>query len=179
MNFAYGGENSWMDHISPVGTGFLVFVDGDNSYDCGVANDAGTYRTVGTSFELGALTDAGGASTRAALLDSIMHFFGIFVVGVDEHTNEPLPVTTLHCTPNPCVHSMNIDFKSPASSDIRIRIYDATGRVVKEYHDLGSLNRTITWQGEDNAGRSVPSGLYFVRIDSSYGSAVEKVVLLE
>ncbi|MBN2619990.1 T9SS type A sorting domain-containing protein, partial [candidate division WOR-3 bacterium] len=171
--------NSWMDHISPTGTGFLVFVDGNNAYDCGVANDAGTYQTVGTSFELGALTDAGGVSTRAALLDSIMHFFGIFVVGINEHANEPVGVTTIHCTPNPCVHSMKIDFQSPAGDNARIRIYDAAGRVVKEYPRLGALDRTVMWYGEDNAGRSVPCGVYFVHIDSSHGSAVEKVVLLE
>lgn len=179
MNFAYGGENSWMDHISPTGTGFLIFQDTDNIYDCGVANDAGTYRTVGTSFELGALTDAGGVSTRAALLDSIMHFFGIFVVGIDEHVDDPLSVTSLNCTPNPCVHTMRIDFQVPAEDEAKICIYDAAGRVVREYRSLSTVDRTITWRGEDNAGRSVPSGIYFVRIDSNHGSAVEKVVLLE
>jgi len=77
MNFTYSGENSYMDHINATGTGFLIFHDGNNAYNCGVANDPGTYRTVGTSFELGLLNDATPPSTRTALLDSIMKFFGI------------------------------------------------------------------------------------------------------
>ncbi len=77
MNFTYGGENVWVDHINPTGTGFLIFHDGDDAYNCGVANKAGMYRTVGTSFELGLLNDGTAPSTRAVLLDSIMDFFGI------------------------------------------------------------------------------------------------------
>ncbi len=76
MDFNYGGENWWVDHIDPTGTGFVILYDGDNDYNCGVANDAGSYKTVGTSFELGLLTDANAPSTRAVLLDSIMKFFG-------------------------------------------------------------------------------------------------------
>ncbi len=77
MDFAYGGENSFIDLIDTMGTGFQIFHDGNDNYICGVANDPGTYRTVGTTFELGLLNDGDAPSTRAALLDSIMKFFGI------------------------------------------------------------------------------------------------------
>ncbi|OQX50746.1 MAG: hypothetical protein B5M53_11830 [Candidatus Cloacimonas sp. 4484_209] len=76
MSFSYSGENNWIDHISPMGSGFLIFENSSPAYDCGVANDAGTYRTVGTSFEFGGLTNGSPPST-------IMHFFGIFV-GAEE-----------------------------------------------------------------------------------------------
>jgi len=77
MNFTYGGENNSIDNINATGSGFLIFHDGDNAYNCGVANDSLTYRTVGTSFELGLLNDSTPPSTRAVLLTSIMEFFGI------------------------------------------------------------------------------------------------------
>ena len=32
MSFAYGGENSWIDHINPSGSGFLIFHDGDEAF---------------------------------------------------------------------------------------------------------------------------------------------------
>jgi hypothetical protein len=87
MNFTgYTGENNYIDHINGTGTGFVIFHDGNNSYNCAVANDADTYRTVGTSFELGLLTDATPPSTREALLDSIMVFFGI---GSEEQVMPP------------------------------------------------------------------------------------------
>lgn len=77
MNFVYGGENNYMDHIDPTGTGFLIFHDGDNLYNCGVANDAGTYRTVGTSFEMGLLVDGTPPSTRSILMDRIIQWLGV------------------------------------------------------------------------------------------------------
>ena len=74
MSFAYGGENSWIDHLEPgTTTAFLIFANSSPSYGCGVANDAGTYRTVGLSFELGGLED--GASRKTLLLQGIMDFF--------------------------------------------------------------------------------------------------------
>jgi hypothetical protein len=76
MYFEYSGENWYMDNIQPTGNGYAIFQDQDDNYYCAVAHDAGTYRTVGTDFELGLLNDATPPSTRAALLDSIMHFFG-------------------------------------------------------------------------------------------------------
>jgi hypothetical protein len=77
MSFSYGGENSYMDHIDQMGGSQRVFVNPtDNGYH-GVAYNAGSYRAMGTSFELGALSDGVSPSTRAVLLDSIMRYFGI------------------------------------------------------------------------------------------------------
>lgn len=79
MSFPYGGENNWMDHIQQQASGsFNIFRNLSPFYYCGVAYDNGTRRTVGTSFELGGLNDGPPPSTKAALLDSIMHFFGIY-----------------------------------------------------------------------------------------------------
>jgi hypothetical protein len=77
MSFSYDGENSYIDHLRSTGTGYVIFRNASNTDSCGVANDPGTYKTVGTSFELGLLTDGSPPSTREALLDSIMRFFGI------------------------------------------------------------------------------------------------------
>ncbi len=75
MHFTYAGENSYVDHLDPTGQAVAVLTNSSPVYNCGVANDAGTYRTVGTSFELGGLQD--GASTRAALVRSVMDFFHV------------------------------------------------------------------------------------------------------
>ena len=177
MNFEYSGENNWMDHISPTGTGYLIFYDTDNAYDCGVANDASTYRTVGTSFELGALVDAGGVSTRAALLDSIMHFFGIFVVGVEEYDEEMASVPLLTCAPNPFTRSATISFQAPVADHASVIIYDAAGRVVTEFRNI--TTRTITWTGKDSNGKQVASGIYFVHLRADDSEVIEKLVLLK
>jgi hypothetical protein len=77
MSFSYGGENSYMDHLDQTGGSERILKNpSDNAYH-GVAYNSGSYRTVGASFELGALSDGSPPSTRAVLLDSIMRFFGI------------------------------------------------------------------------------------------------------
>jgi hypothetical protein len=179
MDFNYGGENSWMDHIDPAG-GFLIFHDGDDNYYCGVAYDATDYRTVGTSFELGLLTDATPPSTRAALLDSIMHFFGISTGIQDAKMQIPGINTTMEIYPNPCRGIMYIRIQDSANnigSNI-ITIYDASGRAVMNYRSVAN-NGLITWSGQDELGRDLPGGVYFVCWKSKDIKRTHKVVLLK
>lgn len=182
MNFSYSGENAWMDHISPdsgAGGAFLIFVDEDNAYDCGVANDPGAYRTVGTSFELGALVDGSGVSTRAALLDSIMHFFGIQTpVGAAEVTEAHFLKPELRIFPNPAHNVVNIAWQTfGMDGDVNLKIFDATGRMVRGY-SVSSGAAQILWDRCDAQGRSVPDGVYFVHFDLHGKMEVEKVVIV-
>jgi hypothetical protein len=53
----------------------MMFMNSNPQYGAGVSYDAGTYRTVGFSFEFGGLTD--GAFTRENIMIKILDFFGI------------------------------------------------------------------------------------------------------
>ncbi|UCC11066.1 MAG: T9SS type A sorting domain-containing protein [candidate division WOR-3 bacterium] len=184
MNFNYGGENNWIDHINPSGSGFLIFHDGNDSYNCGVANDAGSYRTVGTSFELGLLTDGSGVSTRAALIDSIMKFFGIVLnPGVEENPGSAgLPmVTRMNALyPNPLVRHAAIRYQLASTEHLRVQVYDAAGRVVTTLVDeVREPGYYMTqWHGTDSQGRAVAAGVYFVRFVTESHHQVEKAILL-
>ena len=181
MYFQYGGENSYIDHINPTGTGFLIFHDVDNNYNCGVANDAGTYKTVGLSFELGGLIDAGGYSTRQALLDSIMNFFGI-TTGVDEITKLDVQTPHLQFTPNPFTRSTDIRWQIIDNSNPELRVFDITGRLVKDLTTQVSVignQSSVSWRGMDERGRRVPAGIYFVQLDTEAHSETQKLILVE
>jgi hypothetical protein len=183
MNFTgYTGENSYIDHISASGAGaFLIFRDSDNAYDCGVARSAGSYRTVGNSFELGLLTDASGVSTRAALLDSIMKFFGCQPnVGAEENLNLLLAGRSLVVYPTVTRGRLNIAYNTGIRAEgTGLKIYDISGRLVR---DLSSLvtrpSSLVAWNGDDEAGRQVASGVYFVKLTANGKETVEKAVLL-
>ncbi len=183
MNFTYSGENSWMDHISPTGTGFLIFYDTDNSYDCGVANDAGTYRTVGCGFELGGLVDGSGVSTKAALLDSIMNFFGISLVGVEEITKTHVGIMTLQPYPNPFRDRVEIQYTLPSNTtQVQFKIFDAAGRLVKNLSlptAYSLVPTVIFWDGQDLNGKKLASGIYFIHMEIGNQRAVKKVILVE
>jgi hypothetical protein len=77
MSFLYEGENDWMDHLAPIYPAVKIFNNPADNQGCGIAYDAGTYKTVGASFELAGLRDGNEPSTKAALIDSIMSFFEI------------------------------------------------------------------------------------------------------
>ncbi len=186
MNFNYNGENNYMDHISPTGNGFLIFVDGDNNYDCGVAHDAGDYRTVGTSFELGGLVDGSPPSTRAALLDSIMHFFGISInPGVKEQKDlsmKPAKTQLTQLYPNPTNSKTTIKFQINHNTPLSLKIYDAMGRLVRTIIDSPDCKPgyyTVKWEGNDNRGRKVSNGIYFLSFQTDTHKTLRKVIVIK
>jgi hypothetical protein len=77
MTFNYTGENSWMDHINPIAPAVQIFMNQSPSYGCGVAYDAGTYKTIGTSYEFGGLNDGSSPSTKEELMYQYLDFFGL------------------------------------------------------------------------------------------------------
>lgn len=187
MYFQYAGENQWMDQITGATTATVIFRDANDGFDCGVCQVLGSRRTVGTSFELGGLVDEGGVSTRRALLDSIMHFFGV-MPGVVETGPRPAPaLLSLSIFPNPCRHRLTINIQSPISdgqtthlAPTSIRIYDLAGRLVKSLPVpvQNSNFYSLCWQGEDNHNQPVSRGVYFIKADMAGRTVVRKIVLV-
>ncbi len=83
MSFSYIGENSWIDHLSAISPAQLIFNNVSPAYGCGVAYDAGTYKTIGTSFEFGGLDDGPSMSTKDQLMAGIIDFFELNPIPVE------------------------------------------------------------------------------------------------
>jgi len=63
-----------------------------------------------------------------------------------------------------------------------LAIYDATGRVVKSFNLESCIVNQVSamvWDGTDDVGLRVPSGVYFVRLDSGEKKHTEKVIKIE
>jgi len=75
MSFSYSGDNSWIDHIAAISPAVDIFENQSPNYGCGVANDAGDYKTIGASFEFGGLDDS--ESTKEELMLKYLEFFGL------------------------------------------------------------------------------------------------------
>ncbi|MEO0128492.1 MAG: T9SS type A sorting domain-containing protein, partial [candidate division WOR-3 bacterium] len=161
--------------------------DQNNSYDCGVARSVtGSYKTVGTSFELGLLVDGSGVSTRAVLLDSIMHFFGCYVVGVEEgFVGLESGKSGMVLVPNPFHQKIDIRYRIQdtglKNQGVNLAIYDVSGRVVRTFNLASGIQdqvSSVVWDGCDDLGRELPGGVYFVRLEAGGFKQVEKAVLL-
>ncbi len=83
MSFSYSGDNAWIDHISNISPAYMIFNNVSPSYGCAVAYDAGTYKTIGASFEFGGLTDGNSPSTKDELMSKVIDFFGLNPIPVE------------------------------------------------------------------------------------------------
>jgi len=83
--------------------------------------------------------------------------------------------------PNPFNPSTNISFALPEESSVQITIFDLTGREiwrsVKSNYPAG--NYTITWNGVNQSGANVVSGIYIVRMITPKYTATHRIVLMK
>jgi hypothetical protein len=184
MEFEYLGEVTMLDCIDSTASSSLIFRNAHNNYGCAVAANN---RTVGTVFELGCLVDTISPSTKYALLDSIMDYFGIPPTGihVDNSHTTTLPMT-LSIHPNPCRRQTTIGYSPGDQLDagLTITIYDVAGRLIRQWDKKASGSDRIVWQGTDQHGRTVPDGVYFVCLcapdgESNIPELTRKIILLK
>ena len=82
--------------------------------------------------------------------------------------------------PNPFNPVTTIEFSISRDSHVDLCIYDVSGRLVKTLIDGFKKmdNYSIKWNGRDNRGRSVASGVYFYRLKTENFTKSRKMVLL-
>lgn len=82
--------------------------------------------------------------------------------------------------PNPANPSATVSVDIPESQRVVIHVLDTTGRRVRHLLDtrLPAGTHTITWDGRDDGERSAASGVYFVRVRTVEGDAVERLTLI-
>jgi flagellar hook assembly protein FlgD len=74
-----------------------------------------------------------------------------------------------------------LSFSLPAASRVEAAVFDVAGRKVRE---LGAGRfaagaHELSWDGRDTAGRAMPSGVYFVRLDRGSETLVTRMVRLD
>ena len=86
------------------------------------------------------------------------------------------------CHPNPFNPRTVIRYELPQRSPVTLRIFDNRGRLVtilRHGEEEGPGITDVPWDGTDNTGRIVASGVYFYRLDASGFSATRRMVLLK
>jgi hypothetical protein len=83
--------------------------------------------------------------------------------------------------PNPFNPTTSIAYSLSERVGVTLVIFDVSGAVVRRFEegtrDAGEY--TVAWDGRDDAGRAVASGVYFYRLDGVAGVAPRKMVLLK
>jgi hypothetical protein len=172
-----GGAGS--DHVSFWNHGYdaiMFFEDSDNySPYMHTVSDV-----VGLSYNSPTLAERSVKLAAALLADlaGVRHDpTGIAGGGVPEVT----AITLAQCTPNPFNPRTSITFSvEPPGREVALKIYDVTGREIRTLIDNEAVTgtRTVWWNGTDNQGRHVASGVYLYRLTSKTGESVTRKMVL-
>jgi len=103
------------------------------------------------------------------------------LVSVDRGAPIPDRFQLMQNYPNPFNPSTTIRYSVPVQGRMRLRIFDVIGRevasLVDEIQSAGTY--VVEWQGSDNAGRQLASGVYFYRLDGVGHTVTKKMMLLK
>ncbi len=82
-------------------------------------------------------------------------------------------------TPNPFQDRTAFTFTVDGTGSVQLDVYDVSGRRLKTLFDgvAAPGSHIATWNGRDDAGRSLSSGLYYVRLRNGKGEMTQKMLI--
>ncbi|MFN8586848.1 MAG: FlgD immunoglobulin-like domain containing protein [Candidatus Eisenbacteria bacterium] len=146
--------------------------------DCG-----GTASASGGGWTLGATIGQHDAGTLASGAFTLRGGFWIGgspgALGVDD-TATPLAFRFLPAWPNPVRADARVAFELPRASHAALSVFDVSGRVARrvDYGVLQPGRHERTWNADDEDGRPLPNGVYFLRLDTGRDHGVHRVVVV-
>jgi len=92
----------------------------------------------------------------------------------------PYSIELVKHYPNPFNSNINLEFLLPENNDLDISIYNVLGRSIYTFEQIKGNNGRISlnWDGKDQNGRDVSSGVYFLNYNSDKTTGSTKLLLL-
>jgi len=139
----------------------IMFLD-DNSYGSNSPNSQGL---------------ANGSSVMFAVLEVDISE----LAGVSDPSIPQLVSTLSQNSPNPFNPSTRIDFNLAESGNVSLEVFNVKGQLVKTLvnHRLVAGDHNVNWNGKDNNGLPVSSGVYFYKMKTATTNNLHKMLLLK
>jgi agmatine deiminase len=107
----------------------------------------------------------------------------VFTVDVQGETAvgpAPRLARALTARPNPCNPRTVFAFALDRPASVDLRIYDVAGRLQRRLLDGRRLydDQEVAWDGRDDAGQALPSGIYLARLQAGPERSVMRVSLV-
>ena len=98
-----------------------------------------------------------------------------------ENNTTPGSISLRNNFPNPFNNNTSIRFVSEPNKNIKLYITDIKGRLIKVLVDNKKLKgiQTEHWNGTNNLGVKVQSGIYFYSIEIEGSKSTKKMLLLK
>ncbi len=99
----------------------------------------------------------------------------------DDNGQLPRSFTLYQNAPNPFNPVTDISFAIPKSGIVAVQVFDVLGRSVKQLTNgqYPAGEHKLTWDGTDESGNQVSSGVYFYRVQFENDSQTRKMVLMK
>lgn len=166
------------------GTGDLNLLSGDATYILGSTGpftmNPGDSQYVLLKFAVGFGDNNLSSITR---MKEILNLPFVYPTAVEQTLNADLPRTFRlgQNYPNPFNPTTAIEFSVPERADVKLDIYNILGRRVKTLVDreMTAGDYTVQWDGTNQSGHSVATGVYLYRLTAGDHSASRKMLLLK
>jgi len=199
------GTMLWADTVVDGYEAYGVAIDSENSIfvtGVGLSGDYLTikYDSMGTILWIDTLNNGSSDWGHAIAVDTLDNFIitGTSTINgnaqlftakytidtkIAELSKINTPVLAFNLFPNPFYERLNITFQA-SDSDFQpvIDVFDISGRCVRTLFAPGSCflgPAVITWDGCNETGKRLPTGVYFVAIEAENCREVIKVLLVE
>ncbi|MDD5529186.1 MAG: C25 family cysteine peptidase [bacterium] len=104
------------------------------------------------------------------------------IISVEEK-QQPFCFKLLQNAPNPVREKTSIQYCiGEMTATVKLNIYDASGRLTKTLVDNNNVkpgNYTVRWEGSNNNGKKVASGIYFYKLETDNFKTTKKLVLIK
>jgi hypothetical protein len=93
----------------------------------------------------------------------------------------PLQTGFVGIRPNPFNPSTTLSFDLATAGMVQLNVYDARGLLIRRLRDetLPVGRYQVTWDGKDEQGRTVSTGIYFVRLMTAESRETRKAILMK
>jgi hypothetical protein len=83
--------------------------------------------------------------------------------------------------PNPFNPVTNIQFNIAKEGEVRLNVYNVKGQKVKTLVSENMMpgNHEVIWNGDDNSGNKVSSGVYFYRLQTKNHNQTKKMIMMK
>ena len=197
---AFGGcfGINTFDGVNLIGTGQRIATFNDPqgvgySFSAATLNlgigSAGTSRAISMPYDFMYVytNPANAAQTtpaRSQLLKDVLEYFGITGDGADITGVGNVPGIAFATSnyPNPFNPSTTIKYSMPKAGHLTLNVYNVRGQLVKTLIDgarPAGADQTIVWDGTDNLGSAVSSGVYFYEARTGGEVKVQKMALVK
>jgi hypothetical protein len=90
-------------------------------------------------------------------------------------------VTSVSVYPNPSMGNVSFSIQTKSNVPALMSVYNVKGQLVKQFNTITDAigNAILFWDGTDNQGRKVDSGVYYYRLEADKDRISGKLLMIK